>query len=383
MNPVFAALPTTIFDVMSGLAREHGAINLGQGFPDHQGPEDIRAYAAEKLMTGLNQYPPMRGLPELREAVAEHYNRVQGLDLTASEVVVTSGATEALAASLFGLLSPGDEVVLFEPVYDAYLPLLQRAGATARIVRLQPPAWRMTEALLAEAFSDRTRLVMFNNPHNPATRLFDAEEVAALARACVQHDAIAVCDEVWEHVRFDGATHRPLMAEPGMRERTVKIGSAGKIFSMTGWKVGWACAAPALLEGVIRAHQFLTFTTPPALQSACAWGLGKPGQWFDAMRSDYQRSRDRLASGLEAAGFAVIASQATYFLGVDLPASGIGLDDETFCRRAVVEAGVAAIPVSAFYAADPVRSVVRLCFAKADATLDQGVERLEQFKRML
>jgi aspartate/methionine/tyrosine aminotransferase len=383
MNPVFAALPTTIFDVMSGLAREHGAINLGQGFPDHQGPEDIRAYAAEQLMTGLNQYPPMRGLMGLREAVAAHYNRFQGLDLSASEVVVTSGATEALAAALFGLVSPGDEVVLFEPVYDAYLPLLQRAGATARIVRLQPPRWRITDEVLAEAFSDRTRLVMFNNPHNPTTRLFDAEEVAALSRACVRHDAVAICDEVWEHIRFDQAPHRPLIAEPGMRERTVKIGSAGKIFSVTGWKVGWACAAPGLIEGVAKAHQFLTFTTPPNLQAAAAWGLDKPGQWFDAMRHDYQRSRDRLAAGLDAAGFAVIPSQGTYFLTVDLAASGIGLDDESFCKRAVIEAGVAAIPVSAFYSGAPVTNVVRLCFAKADATLDEGVERLSRFRRSL
>jgi N-succinyldiaminopimelate aminotransferase len=383
MNPIFAALPNTIFDTMSGLARDHGAINLGQGFPDHQGPEDIRAYAAERLMNGLNQYPPMRGLPELREALAEHYNRLQGLDLIASEVVVTSGATEALAACLFALLSPGDEVVLFEPVYDAYLPLLQRAGATARVVRLRPPLWRMTEELLAQAFSERTRLVMFNNPHNPATRLFDAGEVAALARACVKHDVIAVCDEVWEHVRFDHADYRTLMAEPGMRHRTVKIGSAGKIFSMTGWKVGWVCAAPELIGVIAKAHQFLTFTTPPALQSAAAWGLAKPAQWFEAMRADYQRSRDRLAGGLEAAGFAVIPSEATYFLCVDLAASGIELDDESFCRRAVVEAGVAAIPVSAFYSADPVRSVLRLCFAKADATLDEGIERLTRFRRRL
>jgi N-succinyldiaminopimelate aminotransferase len=380
MNPIFAALPNTIFDTMSGLARQHGAINLGQGFPDHQGPEEIRAYAAERLMNGLNQYPPMRGLPELREAVAEHYNRFQGLDLTSPEVVVTSGATEALAASLLALLSPGDEVVLFEPVYDAYLPLLQRAGATARIVRLQPPQWRMTEAL-AEAFSERTRVVMFNNPHNPATRLFDAEEVALLARACVRHDVIAICDEVWEHVRFDQAVHRPLMAEPGMRERTVKIGSAGKIFSVTGWKVGWACAAPGLIETIAKAHQFLTFTTAPNLQSAAAWGLAKPSQWFEAMRAGYQRSRDRLTLGLTDAGFAVIPSRATYFLCVDLPASGVALDDESFCLRAVAEAGVATIPVSAFYGADPVRTVLRLCFAKGDATLDEGVDRLARFRR--
>jgi aspartate/methionine/tyrosine aminotransferase len=376
LNPVFASVPNTIFDTMSGLARTHGAINLGQGFPDQPGPEDIRARAAEALMTGSNQYPPMRGLPELREAVAAHYNACQGLDLGAEEVVVTSGATEALAAALLALLSPGDEVVLFEPMYDAYLPLLRRAGATARFVRLQPPQWRLTEDALEAAFTERTRVVVLNNPHNPAARVFDAEEIALLARACVRHDVIALTDEVWEHVRFDGAAHRPLMAEPGMRGRTVKVGSAGKIFSMTGWKVGWACAAPGLIGPITAAHQFLTFTTPPNLQSAVAWGLAKPAAWFEAMRAGYQRSRDRLTAGLEAAGFAVIPSQASYFACIDLAASGIDLDDEAFCRRAVEAYGVAAIPVSAFYAAEPVRTVVRLCFAKADDTLDTGVERL-------
>ena len=381
LNPTFAAIQTTIFETMSGLARAHGAINLGQGFPDSQGPEDIRARAADALMTGSNQYPPMRGLPELREAVANHYAAHQGLDLTAGEVVVTSGATEALAASLLALLSPGDEVVLFEPMYDAYLPLLRRAGATARFVRLQPPHWRLTEDALEAAFTERTRAVVLNNPHNPVGRVFDAEEIALLARACAAHDVVAVCDEVWEHVRFDGLPHRPLMAEPGMRERTIKIGSAGKIFSMTGWKVGWACAAPGLIGPVGGAHQFLTFTTPPNLQSAVAWGLGKPAAWFDEMRAGYQRSRDRLTRGLTEAGFAVLPSQATYFVCVDLAASGINEDDDSFCRRAVTEHGVAAIPVSAFYMADPVRSVVRLCFSKADDTLDAGVERLARAKR--
>jgi aspartate/methionine/tyrosine aminotransferase len=381
LNPTFASIPTSIFETMSGLAREHGAINLGQGFPDAPGPEDIRAKAAEGLMSGSNQYPPMRGLMELREAVAAHYNRHQGLDLTAAEVVVTSGATEALAASLLALLSTGDEVVLFEPVYDAYLPLLERAGATARFVRLQPPAWRLTEDALEAAITPRTRMVVLNNPHNPIARMFDAEEIALLARVCVRHDLIALCDEVWEHVSFDGAVHRPLMAEPGMRERTVKVGSAGKIFSMTGWKVGWACAAPKLIGPVMGAHQYLTFTTPPNLQAAVAWGLAKPADWFETMRAGYQRSRDRLAAGLADAGFKVLPGQATYFLCVDLAASGVNIDDEAFCRQAVAEHGVAAIPVSAFYAADPVRTVVRLCFAKADHTLDEGVARLARATR--
>jgi aspartate/methionine/tyrosine aminotransferase len=381
LNPTFAAVPTSIFETMSGLARAHGAINLGQGFPDQPGPEEIRKRAAEALMTGSNQYPPMRGLPELREAVAAHYNAHQGLDLRPEEVVVTSGATEALAASLLALLSPGDEVVLFEPVYDAYLPLLRRAGATARFVRLQPPAWRLTEAALRAAFTDRTRVVVLNNPHNPVARMFDAEALALLARICVERDVVALSDEVWEHVRFDGAAHLPLMAEPGMRERTIKVGSAGKIFSMTGWKVGWACAAPGLIGPVTNAHQYLTFTTPPNLQAAAAWGLAQPAAWFEAMRAGYQRSRDRLTAGLVDAGFAVIPSQATYFVCVDLAASGINEDDESFCRRAVTEHGVAAIPVSAFYAAEPVRSIVRLCFAKADDTLDEGVARLARARR--
>jgi aspartate/methionine/tyrosine aminotransferase len=376
LNPTYAALPTSVFETMTTLAREHGAINLGQGFPDQQGPEDIRAKAAEALMTGSNQYPPMRGLPELRRAVAEHYGRDQGLDLSPEEVIVTSGATEALASTLFALLSPGDEVVLFEPMYDAYLPLLRRAGATPRFVRLDPPAWRIDEAALEAAFSPRTRLLVFNNPHNPACRAFDADEVAAVARACVRHDVVAVCDEVWEHMRFDGAVHRPLIAEPGMRERTVKVGSAGKIFSMTGWKVGWTCAAPALTDAVARAHQYMTFTTPPNLQAAVAWGLAKPAAWFDAMRADYQRSHDRLVGGLQAGGFQVIPSEASYFVNVDLAASGITVDDETFCRRAVVEAGVAGIPVSPLYATGRGGAVVRLCFAKRDETLDAGVERL-------
>lgn len=381
MNPLFASSPTTIFEAMSALARAHGAINLGQGFPDQPGPEDLRARAAEALMTGSNQYPPARGLPELRQAVADHYALHQGLDLSAEEVVVTSGATEALAASLLALLSPGDEVVLLEPVYDAYLPILRQAGATARTVRLSPPDWRLTQAALEAAFSDRTRVVVLNNPHNPAGRMFDAAELAMLARACVAHDVVALCDEVWEHVRFDGTAHRPLMALPGMRERTVKVGSAGKIFSMTGWKVGWACAAPRLIGPIAAAHQFLTFTTAPNLQSAAAWGLAKPMEWFEAMRADYQRSRDRLVRGLARGGFAVLPSQATYFVCVDLTASGVDEEDERFCRRAAAEHGVAAIPVSAFYGAEPVRSVVRLCFAKADDVLDEAVERLVRAKR--
>ena len=381
MNPIFADLPTTVFEVMSRLARETGAVNLGQGFPDDPGPEDVRRKAADAVMTGWNQYPPMMGLPELRQAVTTHYGHHQGLAFDPeSEVMVTSGATEALAGALMALIQPGDEVVLFQPMYDAYLPLVLRAGGVPRFVRLQPPHWRFDAAMLAQAFSPRTRVVLFNNPLNPAGTVCPAEDLALLARFCVSHDVIAVCDEVWEHVVFDGLAHRPLMAEPGMRARTVKIGSAGKIFSLTGWKVGFVCADAALLRVLAKAHQFLTFTTPPNLQAAVAYGLAKDDDYFTGMRSAFQRSRDRFATGLAERGFAVLPSSASYFINVDIAPLG-ETDDVAFCQRLVREHGVAAIPVSAFYAQDPITTVVRFCFAKRDETLDAALTRLDGVAR--
>ncbi|WP_298158477.1 aminotransferase [Brevundimonas sp.] len=375
-HPVFADMPVTIFETMSGLAREHGAINLGQGFPDDQGPESLRRLAADALMTGSNQYAPSRGLPELRHAVVEHYGRLQGVDLTFDGVLITSGATEAIAASILAFVHPGDEVIIFEPAYDAYRPLIERAGGVAVAIRLQPPSWRLTQEAIEAAVTARTRMVVFNNPHNPTARAFDADEVAALARVCVRHDLIAVSDEVWEQVIFDGRRHRPLIAEPGMAARTLKIGSAGKMFGMTGWKIGFVCGDPALVDPVAKAHQFLTFATPPNLQVAVAAGLAWPEAAFVEMRAGLQRSRDRLAAGLSARGFVLIPGEGTYFLGVDLAASDIALSDEAFCRRAVIEFGVAAIPLSAFVSDDAAGSVIRLCFAKADAVLDEAVGRL-------
>jgi aspartate/methionine/tyrosine aminotransferase len=377
VHPVFDNLTTTIFERMSGLARQHGAINLGQGFPDDQGPLPVREAAARALIEGSNQYPPMRGLPELRTAVAGHYARTQDLPLDPdSEIVITSGATEALAAAFLSLISPGDEVVLFQPLYDAYLPLVRRAGGVPKLVSLKPPHWRFDRAMLESAFSDNTRMVVLNSPLNPAGIVTPDEDLTLLAEFCVRHDVLAVCDEVWEAVVFDGHRHRPLMSFPGMRERTVKIGSAGKLFGMTGWKVGFLCAATPLTKALAAAHQFLTFTTPPSLQAGVAWGLDHHRAWFDEMPVRLQRSRDRLTAGLRAAGYLVLESQGTYFLNVDLTASGIALDDATFCERCVREYGVAAIPVSAFFAEKPVTSVVRLCFAKADATLDAAVRQL-------
>jgi N-succinyldiaminopimelate aminotransferase len=384
MNPIYASLGDTIFDVMSGLARETGAVNLGQGFPESDGPEDVRRRAADAVMGGPNQYPPMRGLPKLREAVAEHYERLQGVSLDwQSEVTITSGATEALAAALLAVLSPGDEVVLFEPMYDSYLPMLRRAGATARFVRLKPPHWRVDPDALAAAFTDRTRAVVLNTPLNPSASLIGAEDLALIAAQCVKHDCIAISDEVWEHCVFDGARHVSMLSAPGMRERTIKIGSAGKIFSMTGWKVGFACAAPPLTTAFAKAHQFLTFTTPPNLQEAVAYGLTKPVEHFDDMRQRLARARDRLAGALVQEGFVTLPAAGTYFMAVDLAASGVGLSDMEFAIRAVKEAGVATIPFSAFHDTPPDSALVRLCFAKSDATLDKGVEALARARRLL
>jgi aspartate/methionine/tyrosine aminotransferase len=377
MNNLFANLPVSVFEVMSRLAREQDAVNLGQGFPDDPGPQDVREKAADAVINGWNQYPPMLGLPELRKAVSAHYKHWQNLAFDPdNEIMITSGATEAIAGALMALIQPGDEVVMFQPMYDAYLPLVQRAGGVPRFVRLEPPHWRFDEEKLARAFTPKTRVVLFNNPLNPSATVFPRENLELLARYCEKYDAIAVCDEVWEHVVFDARRHVPLIAMPGMRERCVKIGSAGKIFSLTGWKVGFVCAAPAVLRVLAKAHQFITFTTPPNLQAAVAYGLGKADDYFEEMRSELQRSRDRFTGGLRSLGFPVIDAEATYFVNVDLASLGLNEDDESFCKRLVLEHKVAAIPVSAFYANDPIRSVVRFCFAKRDATLDAALERL-------
>lgn len=382
MNQLFAGLPTSIFARMSALAVEHDAVNLGQGFPDFGWPEDVVDRAAELVRNASNQYPPMRGIPELRQAICDHYRHHQGVSYAIDEVTVTSGATEALAAAILALVSPGDEVLLFQPLYDAYLPMVRRAGGVPRLVTLQPPEWRITAEALDAAIGPKTRLVIFNNPHNPTARIFEQAELAAVASACVRHDLIALTDEVWEYVVFDGREHRPLSAQPGMAERTVKVGSAGKIFSLTGWKVGWI-AAPAHLAGPItNAHQYLAFATPPNLQAAVAYGLGKDDAYYAGMRSGFQAARDAMVTKLEEAGYVTLAAEGTYFVCVDLAASGIEADDVTFCERAVREAGVAAIPVSAFYDSEPATNVVRLCFAKRPGTIAAGVERLSRAKAL-
>ncbi len=386
-NPILANLPTTIFEVMSGLARQYKAVNLGQGFPDDPGPLSVRTAAADAVLHGDNQYPPMMGQMALRDAVAAFYRQIQGLRLDSDQVIITCGATEALAASLLALIAPGDEVVIFQPLYDLYAPMVRRAGGQPKFANLRPPLWRLTAELIDEAISDATKLVIFNNPLNPAGIVHSAEELALLAKACVRHDVIAICDEVWEQVVFDGPAFQPLIAFPGMAERTVKIGSAGKMFSLTGWKIGWTVAAPHLTRAIAKAHQFLTFTLAPPLQTAVTFGLET---WLteagaaeaQTRRHAFLASRDRLTGLLRAEGFSVSQAQGTYFLTLDLKASGIGLDDVTFCRLAVEEAGVVAIPISAFYDQSPEIGFVRLCFAKYDATLDAGAERLAKARQI-
>ena len=289
---------------MSRLAKEHGAINLGQGFPDVDGPEDIRRFAAEEFIVGPNQYPPMMGVKELRRAVAAANKRFYDLDVDwETEVLVTSGATEALSDCIAALTEPGDEVVLFEPLYDCYLPLVRRAGAIPRLVRLEPPDWKLDPDALAAAFGPRTKAILLNNPMNPAAKVFSAEELALIAKCLIDRDAYAICDEVYEHIVFDNGRHIPLMTLPGMRERTIRIGSAGKTFSLTGWKVGYVTAAPQLLEPVTKAHQFTTFTTPAGLQKAVGYGLGKDDSYYLSLSGELQKKRDRFAEGLERIGF--------------------------------------------------------------------------------
>jgi N-succinyldiaminopimelate aminotransferase len=278
---------------------------------------------------------------------------------------------------------PGDEVVLVQPLYDAYLPLVQRAGGVARFVNLTPPDWTLPLGALEAAISDRTRMMILNTPNNPAGSTIDRATLEAVGALAERHNVIVLCDEVWETMLFEGAAYVSPLAVAALRERTVKIGSAGKIFSLTGWKVGWACAAPAMIDALSASHQFLTFTTPPALQWAVAEGLELPAAWHAAHRARYDGGRARLIAGLRQAGYVVLAGAATWFVTVDLAASGITLSDADFCERSIPEAGVAAIPISSFYAQEPLTGYVRLCFAKGDDTLDAAVERLARFRKSL
>jgi aspartate/methionine/tyrosine aminotransferase len=378
-NPVFAGLPTTIFTVMSALAVQHRAINLGQGFPDRDGPEEIRAVAAEALLGGPNQYPPMAGLAELRQAIAAHAGGHYGLTYDPDgEVLVTSGGTEALTASILGLVAPGDEVVLIEPAYDSYRPIMEAAGGKVRTLVLQPPHWRLTEDAVKAAITSSTRLVMVNSPLNPAGRVFDLGELALLADAIIKADALAICDEVYEHLTFDGKRHVPLASLTGMRERCLRVGSAGKIFSLTGWKVGWVTGDRAVLAAAAKAHQFLTFTTSPALQLGVAHGLSHCMDFPAALTGRLQANRDLLARGLSELGFDVLLSEGTYFLSAGITRL-TKEKDRAFAERLVREAGVAAIPLSVFFSGGTPDTYLRFAFCKEAALIEEALARLMRY----
>jgi aspartate/methionine/tyrosine aminotransferase len=382
-NPVFAAQGTTIFTTMSALAVKHGAINLGQGFPDEDGPLAVRDRAAKALHDGPNQYPPMMGMPALRQAIAGHSKRFYDLVFDPErEVLVTSGATEALTASILALIAPGDEAILIEPAYDSYRPALEAAGARVRELRLEPPEFRVTEAALENAFSPRTKLVMINSPLNPVGRVLGRGELELLAEFVKRHHALAICDEVYEHLVYDGREHIPLIGLHGMRERCVRIGSAGKIFSLTGWKVGWVEGPEALIGVIAKAHQFITFTTPPALQLGVAYGLEHEMDFALELTRALQAKRDFLAAALKSAGFEVLGCEGTYFLTARI-GNLTKEDDRSFCEKLTREAGVAAIPLSPFYDKAGPKDLIRFAVCKKQPVLEEAAQRLQTYFSVL
>ncbi|HEY4939887.1 MAG TPA: aminotransferase [Rhizomicrobium sp.] len=381
-NPVFASLPTTIFTHMSALAVEHAAINLGQGFPDEDGPLAVREAAARALIDGPNQYPPMKGRVELRRAVAGHARRFYGLAFDAeTQVLVTSGATEALTASIMGLVGQGDEIVLIEPSYDCYRPIAQAVGAIVKSVKLSPPRWRLTEADLRAVIGPKTAAVLINTPLNPIGRVFDSEELETLARVVKETDAVVICDEVYEHLVFDGKVVPPLIALPGMAERCVRIGSAGKMFSLTSWKVGWVTGPAKLVDIVTKAHQFITFTTPTALQLGVAYGLEQQIDFTLGLTMELQAKRDKLAQGIARLGFDVLPCEGTYFLTASIK-NLTNEPDRAFCERLVREAKVALIPLSVFFQDGKPDHMVRFAFCKKHEVIHEAVTRLERYSHM-
>lgn len=370
-----APFGVTIFTEMSALALEHDAINLGQGFPNWDGADFVKEAARRSLAEGgHDQYPPMPGIPDLREAIADRYGPLLGREIDMNtEVTVTSGCTEALAAAFLGLIDPGEEVILIEPYYDAYPADAAMAGATPRYVSLKPPGFELDLDELASVFGEKTKAIVVNNPHNPTGRVFTDDELAAIARLCVDHDVIAICDEVYEEMTY-GVTHRRLATYPGMWERTLTLSSLGKTFSLTGWKLGWAIGPPKLSAGLRAAHQFLTFTTPTPVQHGAVAALGAEMSFYEEMRTSYMAKRDLLAKGLSATGFDVFLPEGTYFL---MAGHADANDDRAFCRRLVIEAGVAAIPPSVFYSNPDLGSgLVRFAFCKDESTLEEAIERI-------
>jgi len=378
-----AGFGTSVFTEMSRLAVRHRAVNLGQGFPDFPGPDFVKEAAIQAIRADLNQYAVSHGTPRLRRAIAETWQRAYGRALDPeTEVSIGSGATELILDAILGLVDPGDEVVLFEPFYDSYLPDVLMAGGIPRTITLQPPDWHFDRQALADLFTPRTRMILINTPHNPTGKMFSREELAFIASLCQRHDTLVVTDEVYEQIRFDGVEHVPMATLPGMWERTLTINSTGKAFSMTGWKVGYAVGPPELNRAVRATHQFVTFSTSTPFQEAMATALETASRtgYYEKLRREYTGRRDLLAGTLESAGLSTLPVQGSYFLLADLAGMGFP-DDVSFCRYLTSEIGVAAIPPSAFYA-DPARAplLARFCFAKREETLRAAAERLQKLR---
>lgn len=370
-------LGTTIFAEMSALALRTGAVNLGQGFPDTDGPAEVIEVAVDALRGGRNQYAPGTGVPELRQAIAAHQKRFYGLDVDPdSEVGVTTGATEAIASALLGLVDPGDEVIVLEPYYDSYVAVIQMAGGVRRPVTLRAPDFRLPVDELRAAVSPRTTAILLNSPHNPTGAVLNREELTAIAEVAIEHDLVVISDEVYEHLTFDGIPHIPITTLPGMAERTLTISSGGKSFSFTGWKIGWATGPAALVQAMIGAKQFLTYTSGSPLQPAIAHALAADDAYFDDFRSRLQSQRDLLCDGLAEIGFDVHVPEGTYFATTDI--RPLGFDDGVeFCRILPERAGVVAIPHQVFYDhADVGRPLVRWAFCKQPEVIEEALERL-------
>jgi len=372
---------TSIFTEMTVLSDNHGAINLSQGFPDFDGPEEIRRRAAGAIIRGPNQYAPSIGIPLLRQAVSRKMRRFYGLDIDPDdEVTVTSGATEGLCATMLSILEPGDEVILFEPTYDAYPPLVSLARAKARYVALEGPSFRVPRDELARAFRPRTKAIVINSPMNPCGKVFTRDELAFIGALCRGHDVIAIGDEVYEHILFNGRKHVPLLAVPELRDRAFVISSTAKTFALTGWKQGYVIAAPPLTRAVRMSHQFITFCGQSFLQEAIAFAIDSPDDYYETLGADYTRKRSWICEELVKLGFKVYPPEGTYYVLVDITPLGYE-DDLAFCRMLPERAGVAAIPCSFFWEGRRMgRNLVRFCFCKRDDTLEEAMRRLRNWK---